>query len=70
MTTFPHFKTSVNPQVSRLVEPSSVGVAPHHEDLGVAGVVDPPVVSLEEEVGLLTSAGRDLIVEIIMDSKQ
>ena len=47
-----------------------MGVAPHHEDLGVAGVVDPPVVSLEEEVGLLTSAGRDLIVEIIMDSKQ
>ena len=42
-----------------------MGVAPHHEDLGVAGVVDPPVVSLEEEVGLLTSAGGDLIVERI-----
>ena len=34
-----------------------MGVAPHHEVLGVAGEVDPPVVSLEEEVGLLTSAG-------------
>ena len=45
-----------------------MGVAPHHEDLGVAGVVDPPVVSLEEEVGLLTSAGRDLIVDTMKNS--
>ena len=42
-----------------------MGVAPHHEVLGVAGEVDPPVVSLEEEVGLLTSAGGDLIAERI-----
>ena len=51
---------SVNPQVTGLVEASSVGVAPHHEDLGGAGVVEPPVFRLEEEVGALTPASSGL----------
>ena len=43
--------TSVNPQVSGLVEASRVGEAPDHEDLGGAGGVSRP----EEEVGSLSS---------------
>ena len=54
---------SVNPQVSGIVEAGRVGVAPDHEDLGGAGVVEPPGFRLEEEVGALTPAGSGLTVE-------
>ena len=55
--------TSVNPQVTDLVEASRVPVAPDHEDLGSPSVVEPPVSGPEEQVRLLAAAGCCLVVE-------
>ena len=52
--------SSVNPQVPGLVEASSVSVAPDHQDLGGAGVVELLDLRPHEEVRLLALASGGL----------
>ena len=61
--------SSVNPQVPGLVEARRVTVAPDHQDPGGAGVVEPPLTGLQEEVRLLSPAGGGLDISDEASSK-
>ena len=61
--------SSVNPQVPGRIEARRVTVAPDHQDPGGAGVVEPPLTGLQEEVRLLSPAGGGLDISDEASSK-